>query len=72
MAGAHAGFAGGAVHEKHQALRLVFFDHRRGRALPLGVGMQQQLQRQGRHLNAGQPVHGTPPCGASRAIAACP
>ena len=70
--GPDTGRAGLFVHPEDHALRLVAIDHRHRSAGPVGMALQQELERERRQLNARHPVHGSTPRRATPGRVACP
>ena len=70
--GPDAGRARLLVHPEDHALRLVAIDHRHRPVDPVGMALQQELERERRQLNARHPVHGTTPRRSIPDRAACP
>ncbi len=68
----HAKAARVLVDPQQHALRMIAVDHGHRGVVPVRVVLQQQLQGEGGEVNAGRPVHGTPPCVASRDPGVCP
>jgi hypothetical protein len=60
------------VDPQDHPLRLVGIDHGHRMLAPVRALPQQQLQREGRQINTGHPVHDKPPCAPSAARYACP
>ena len=69
---ADAGRARRLVHPEDDALRLVAIDHRHRPVGPAGMALQEELEREGRQLNARHPVHDTTPRRSIPDRAACP
>ena len=62
----------GALADPEEASLGALLGHHGHRTVhPLGVPPAQELKRQRRDVNAGQPAHGAPPCVSSRDLSAC-
>jgi hypothetical protein len=72
LAGQHALLARGLADPEDFSARLILLHHRGGEGAPVGVRAQQQLERERREINAGQPVHSPPLRAPTRGLAVCP